>query len=56
MTSFGMKLILAAVLGLQAGPTERQRIDTAAAGRGRLLYAKHCINCHGSNAANTRIG
>jgi len=37
-------------LGAQAGPTERQRVDEAAAGRGKGLYALHCINCHGSTA------
>lgn len=56
MTTFAIKLMLAAVLGLQAGPTERQRIDTAAAGRGRVVYAQHCINCHGSNAKGSDNG
>ena len=56
MTGFALKLILAAILGLQAGPTERQRIDTAAAGRGRVVYAQHCINCHGSAAKGTDNG
>jgi cytochrome c oxidase cbb3-type subunit 3 len=32
------------------GPYERQKIDVAAASRGRALYAQHCINCHGSTA------
>ena len=38
------------------GPYERQRVDTAAADRGRALYAKHCINCHGSTAKGTDRG
>jgi mono/diheme cytochrome c family protein len=50
--------LLMAVLGVlttvpvaaQGGPTERQRVDEAAAGRGRALYARYCINCHGSAA------
>ena len=45
----------AAVLA-QGGPYERQRIDNAAAARGRALYAKHCINCHGSTAKGTERG
>ena len=40
----------------QGGPYERQRVDTAAADRGRALYAKHCINCHGSTAKGTDRG
>jgi mono/diheme cytochrome c family protein len=40
----------------QAGPYERQRIDDAAAMRGRALYAQHCINCHGSTAKGTDRG
>ena len=38
------------------GPYERQRVDNAAADRGRALYAKHCINCHGSTAKGTDRG
>ena len=40
----------------QGGPYERQRVDSAAADRGRTLYAKHCINCHGSTAKGTDRG
>ena len=40
----------------QAGPYERQRIDDAAAMRGRAVYAQHCINCHGSTAKGTDRG
>jgi mono/diheme cytochrome c family protein len=40
----------------QAGPYERQRIDEAAATRGRTVYAQHCINCHGSTAKGTDRG
>lgn len=40
----------------QGGPYERQRIDNAAADRGRAVYAKHCINCHGSTAKGTERG
>lgn len=40
----------------QGGPYERQRVDNAAADRGRALYAKHCINCHGSTAKGTDRG
>ena len=40
----------------QGGPYERQRVDNAAADRGRAVYAKHCINCHGSTAKGTDRG
>ena len=43
-------VLTAVVLAAQAGPTERQVVDDAAAGRGKSLYALHCINCHGSTA------
>jgi len=40
----------------QAGPTERQKIDNAAATRGRAVYAQSCINCHGSNVKGGESG
>jgi len=40
----------------QGGPYERQKIDPAAAKRGRGVYAQHCINCHGSTAKGTERG
>ena len=40
----------------QGGPYERQRVDNTAADRGRALYTKHCINCHGSTAKGTDRG
>ena len=45
-----------AVLFAQAGPYERQKIDEAAATRGRAVYAQHCINCHGSTAKGGERG
>jgi cytochrome c553 len=56
MTSLVIQLLLAAMLAAQAGPTERQRIDEAAANRGRLVYTQYCINCHGSTAKGTDSG
>jgi len=53
MNSF---FIIAVLLVAQAGPTERQRVDNAAADRGRLLYTQYCINCHGSTAKGTDRG
>jgi mono/diheme cytochrome c family protein len=50
------QLILAILIAAQAGPTERQRIDNAAADRGRLLYTQYCINCHGSAVKGTDNG
>ena len=43
-------------LAAQGGPYERQKIDAAAAKRGRTVYAQHCINCHGSAAKGTERG
>ena len=43
-------------LAAQAGPYQRQKIDEAAATRGRALYAQHCINCHGSTAKGSDKG
>src|ERR1044071_7913577 len=34
----------------QAGPADRPPLDEAAAMRGRSVYARQCINCHGSTA------
>ena len=56
-TTATVLLVLAAgSLLAQGGPYERQRIDNAAADRGRALYAKQCINCHGSTAKGTDRG
>lgn len=56
MTTLVIQLLLAAMLAAQAGPTVRQRIDEAAANRGRLVYTQYCINCHGSTAKGTDNG
>jgi mono/diheme cytochrome c family protein len=53
--AFTLVLPLAASASAQ-GPYERQRVDNAAADRGRTLYAKHCINCHGSTAKGNDRG
>ena len=42
--------LLPALLVAQGGPTDRLKVDPAAAQRGRTVYAAHCINCHGSTA------
>jgi mono/diheme cytochrome c family protein len=44
-----MSWLLILFLAAQAGPRDRQVIDSAAATRGRSVYAMYCINCHGSN-------
>jgi cytochrome c oxidase cbb3-type subunit 3 len=55
-------LVAAAVMGgsamiaAQGGPYQRQVVDAAAAGRGRAVYAQHCINCHGSTAKGSDRG
>ena len=43
-------VLLAVSVAAQGGPTDRPALDEAAAARGRGLYARHCINCHGSTA------
>lgn len=54
-TTIAVLLGLAGTVSAQ-GPYERQRVDNTAADRGRALYAKHCINCHGSTAKGTDRG
>jgi cytochrome c oxidase cbb3-type subunit III len=56
MTSALLIVLIAADAFAQGGPYERQRVDSAAADRGRAIYAKHCINCHGSTAKGTDRG
>ena len=51
-----MLMASAGSLGAQGGPYERQKVDEAAAMRGRAVYAQHCINCHGSTAKGTDRG
>ena len=45
-----LAIVLPFSITAQGGPTDRPPLDEAAAGRGRTLYAQHCINCHGSTA------
>lgn len=49
-------LLACGVLFAQAGPYERQKVDPAAARRGRAVYAQYCINCHGATAKGTDAG
>jgi len=49
-------LVLATASLMAQGPYERQRIDEAAATRGRTLYTRHCLDCHGSAAKGTDRG
>jgi len=44
------------VVAAQGGPYQRQKVDDAAATRGRAVYAQRCINCHGSAAKGTERG
>jgi mono/diheme cytochrome c family protein len=46
----------ATAMAAQGGPYDRQKVDAAAATRGRAVYALHCINCHGSTAKGTDRG
>src|SRR5688572_3310131 len=43
-------------VGLGAGPCDMQKVDAAAADRGRSLYAAECVNCHGALARGTDLG
>jgi cytochrome c oxidase cbb3-type subunit 3 len=43
-------------LHAQAGRTDRQTPDPAAADRGKRVYLQFCINCHGSQAQGTEDG
>jgi mono/diheme cytochrome c family protein len=50
-------LVLLATASLSAqGPYERQRIDAAAADRGRAAYARYCLDCHGGAAKGSARG
>ena len=40
-------MALGVSLAAQGGPIDRQKVDQAAAMRGRSVYAAQCINCHG---------
>ena len=44
------------VVGLGAGPCDKQVVDATAASRGRTLYAAECVNCHGALARGTDLG
>jgi len=44
------------LLCAQPGPRERQKVDAAAATRGRAVWAQYCINCHGPLAKGTSSG
>jgi cytochrome c oxidase cbb3-type subunit III len=51
-----MGVAAVASVAAQGGPYERQKVDPAAATRGRAVYAQACINCHGSTAKGTERG
>jgi cytochrome c oxidase cbb3-type subunit III len=38
------------------GAADRHRVDTAAADRGRKIYAAECVTCHGPSARGTERG
>src|SRR6185437_7765049 len=48
--------LAAGLLHAQAGRTDRQKPDPAAAERGKRIYLQYCINCHGSLAQGTDDG
>ncbi len=39
--------------GLSAGPNDRQIADPAAANRGKAIYIRECVTCHGAKARGT---
>lgn len=56
LRSLALAALVGSVLFGQAGPYERQKVDPAAARRGRQLYTQYCINCHGALAKGTADG
>lgn len=56
MRRLTLALLAGSALFGQAGPTERQNVDPAAARRGRQLYTQYCINCHGALGKGTADG
>lgn len=46
----------AAQAQLTMGPSDRPRVDAAAADRGRTVWAADCIQCHGTQARGTDQG
>ena len=40
----------------QPGPLARQKVDAAAAQRGRGIYSQRCADCHGAEAKGTDTG
>jgi mono/diheme cytochrome c family protein len=42
--------------GNAIGPYDKQVVDTAAADRGRSLYAAECVDCHGPTAHGSETG
>ena len=56
MTALLMTALCTTIAGAQGGPYERQKVDPAAATRGRSVYAQLCINCHGSTGKGTDRG
>src|SRR5438874_4178570 len=48
--------VYVAAQGLTWGPNDRPKVDTAAADRGRAVWAAECINCHGTQARGTDAG
>jgi len=40
----------------QAGPLARQKVDAAAAQRGRGIYSQRCADCHGEQGKGTDTG
>jgi cytochrome c oxidase cbb3-type subunit III len=43
-------------LWAQPGPLARQKVDAAAAQRGRGIYSQRCADCHGAEAKGTDTG
>jgi cytochrome c oxidase cbb3-type subunit III len=46
----------AAAVNASAQPNDKPTVDSAAADRGRKIYAAECINCHGTQARGTDKG
>ncbi len=53
VAAFALACVL---LSGQPGPLARQKVDAAAAQRGRGIYSQRCTECHGAEAKGTDTG
>jgi cytochrome c oxidase cbb3-type subunit 3 len=54
--SAGIFLLWASLCAAAQGPGDKQKVDAAAADRGKATYIAECITCHGPKARGTEKG